>query len=152
MSNTLHKRFWCGAKMMVGKWGGKNKISWPNKCKGKIKVKLPITSSLAIVDIPLASAFIRQVSSSDTSLISSVCLLPTTLVNTVLLGCTFISFLYHVTGTFSWESSRSNTAVLPSFTVRSFNVEVKLSLIPMTFVQCITNGRNKWIFNKLWAQ
>lgn len=91
---------------------------------------LPMTVRLAMEGIPLASALIWQVSSRVTSFISRTCFFPSTWVTTVLLGWILTSFLYQVTGMFSWESSSSNRAVLPSFTVWSFIGEINLSLIP----------------------
>lgn len=91
---------------------------------------LPMTVRLAMEGIPLASALIWQISSRVTSFISSTCFFPSTWVITVLLGWIFTSFLYQVTGMFSWESSSSNRAVLPSFTVWSFSGEINLSLMP----------------------
>lgn len=116
-------------KVYTKLWERRHTWQWGQKGQ-VVNLGLPITVRLAMERIPLASALIWQISSSVTSLISSACFFPSTWMTTVLLGWILLSFLYQVMGMFSWESSSSKRAVLPSFTVWSFIGEINFSLIP----------------------
>lgn len=120
----------CTQRRHTWQWGQKGQV---------VILGLPITVRLAMERIPLASALIWQISSRVTSLISSACFFPSTWMTTVLLGWILLSFLYQVMGMFSWESSSSKRAVLPSFTVWSFIGEINFSLIPT--IALIKHGR-----------